>query len=208
MSGLGVGVQYIYTLKIMRFSFVLLSIIMTALLSLNACTNAWDQYPTNPEELSITKPSTIAIGDVISITVTGENDLSNEYTVTDDGTITMPLAGSIKIQGLNAVQARQSIRSALMNGGYLVNPEVIVTTHTTQSFYIMGEILNAGEFKHTPGMTLLEAVAKAGGFSYRANQTTFDIVRHDETQGNRVIRGNIASNIRPGDIIRVRERLF
>lgn len=174
---------------------------------LNACTGAWNDYPQRSD--SQAPPASILnVGDILTVNVYGEDNLSSDYSVETDGTITMPLAGSVLVRGLKTDEAAQVIRLALIKGGYLIDPQVIASTNRTQIFYVMGEVLNTGEFKHIDGLTLLEAVAKAGGFSYRANQSQFDIVRRDQEDGDVVIKADIATLILPGDIIRVRERLF
>jgi len=72
---------------------------------------------------------------------------------------------------------------------------------------VMGEVGSAGQYSYRPGMTVQMAVAGAGGFSSRANQSNADITRqvNGEVFTGRVI---ISDPIMPGDTIYVRERIF
>ena len=173
-----------------------------------ACSGEWKTYPQKAEGYEPVTASVLRAGDVIEVNVYGEDELLGDYTVSPVGTIIMPLAGAIDVQGLTPVQVGQNIRNALIDGGYLVDPQVIVSTDKTLNYYIMGEVLKSGEYDYRDGLTLLEAVAKAGGFTYRANQTKFDIVRQNMDGGETVLYGTIATTVMPGDLIRVRERLF
>lgn len=173
-----------------------------------ACSGEWKTYPKTPEGYEPVTVSVLRAGDVIEVNVYGEDELSGDYTVSPVGTIIMPLVGAIDVEGLTPVQVGQNVRNALIDGGYLVDPQVIVSADKTLNYYIMGEVLKSGEYDYKSGLTLLEAVAKAGGFTYRANQTKFDIVRQNMDGGETIAQGTIATAVMPGDVIRVRERLF
>lgn len=176
-------------------------------LALTACTGAWDHYPENTQSSHV-MPQTIANDDSLMITVYGEESLSGEFPVTPTGSITMPLIGDIAVSGLTPQTAAEHIQNAYKQG-YLVNPDVTVTVVKTQSFSILGEVLQAGEYPYKNDMTVLQAVAKAEGFSYRANQGQFDIIRKlPDGSEIRMDDALLSTRLHPGDTIRVRERFF
>lgn len=180
---------------------------IAAFLMLSACTGAWETYPPAPQSIQAAKPSFYA-GEVVTIAVFGEDSLSGDYTISNDGFIKFPLVGDIAIIGLTQVEAELKIAQLLMKGGYLLNPEITVSAANEQTFSIMGEVLNTGEYPYKNDMTVLDAVARGGGFSYRANQTKFDIVRKMPDGSEDVINAQLSTRIAPTDIIRVRERFF
>ena len=91
--------------------------------------------------------------------------------------------------------------------GYLLEPRVTVEVLTFNPFYVMGEVRAPGEFPYAMGMTVLSAIARAGGYDYRGRQGEVVLVR---TSGGKQqeFRANERTPILPGDIVRVLERNF
>lgn len=144
--------------------------------------------------------------DKIKITVFGEKDLSGDYKLGGDGAIAMPLIGVINLQGLSLRQAESEIETKLQDG-YLKTPSVSIEVAESRPFYIMGEVRRPGSYNYINGMSVLQAVAISGGFTYRANQKTVDILRGNATpQEPKPYPPESA--VRAGDIIFVRERFF
>jgi len=156
------------------------------------------------EELK--KPYTLDSGDRMRVTVFGQNDLTNTYSVEKSGYIAFPLIGSVIARGHTPKQVESEIARKL-RAGFLRNPDVSVEIAQYRPFFIMGEVATGGQYTYVPGMTVQNAVAIAGGFSARAEQADTDITR--QVNGN-VMTGRvlISDPILPGDTIYIRERLF
>lgn len=182
-------------------------IYIVMILLLGACTGAWQTYPAQTDG-AVAANSSLGVGDVVTVHVLDEDSLSADYTISHIGEITMPLIGAVNVQGLSPKDTGELIEKSLIKGGFLINPEVIVSMTKNRMFAIMGEVMHAGEYEYKADMSILDAVAKAGGFSYRALQTKFDIVRKLPDGSETVMVGGLSTRIAPNDIIRVRERFF
>src|SRR5215207_6949644 len=110
--------------------------------------------------------------DVVNVTVLGETDLSRKYTIEQDGTFTFPLIGRVTARGLTLRALEQELKSKLVSGGFLKNPEVSVAVDAYQSQRIMvwGQVNQPGEYKLTGDMTLLSALAQAGSITASAGR--------------------------------------
>lgn len=108
--------------------------------------------------------------DVLNITVLGEEDLSRKYTIEQDGTFTFPLIGRVTARGLTLRALEQELRTKLVAGGFLKNPEISVAIDAYQSQRIMvwGQVNQPGEYQLTGDMTLLSALARAGSVTATA----------------------------------------
>lgn len=181
-----------------------LSAMILSLLALAACA-----HPTvAPEYLaaSANEPYRLASGDRLRIIVFGQDSLSNSYAVGADGRIAMPLIGPVEARGLTTRELEGRVAGRLAEG-YLRDPRVSVEVETFRPFFILGEVNQSGQYPFVHGMTALTAVAIAGGFSPRAAQSSVDITR--AVQGEVVtIAVPIATPLRPGDTVVVRERFF
>ncbi len=91
--------------------------------------------------------------------------------------------------------------------GYLQKPRVNVEVVNYRPFYIPGEVKRPGGYSYVSGMTVLNAVALGGGFTYRAQKGRMTITRGDDNdEENRRVKPEEV--VLPGDIIRVPERFF
>lgn len=149
---------------------------------------------------------TLGSGDKLRVIVFGEDDLSGQFELDGNGSFSMPLIGQVNAAGLTVSQVEGEIASKLRQG-YLRNPSVSVEVLNYRPFYIHGEVKSAGEYPYTNGLTLQNAVAKAGGYSYRANTKTVYIRRANETT-ERAYNLDQPVEVLPGDTIRVPERFF
>jgi protein involved in polysaccharide export with SLBB domain len=145
-------------------------------------------------------------GDKIKVTVYGEDDLSGEFIIDGSGHIQLPLIGQLKAAGLNTHQFVDEVRTALQNG-YLNDPKINVQVLNYRPFYIIGEVNKPGEYPFESGLTILRAVALAGGYTYRANDDKVYVRRVNEPQESRM-PADSTTRIYPGDIVRVPERIF
>lgn len=147
----------------------------------------------------------LGIGDKLKITVFGEDSLSGAVDVNAAGQVALPLAGEVPAQGKTLNQFRDAVVQRLADG-YLKNPKVTVEITNYRPFYIHGEVKNGGEFAYKTGLRLRDAVAMAGGYTYRANQS-YAIVSRDGMEDVRV-PANTMVTILPGDNVRIPERFF
>lgn len=145
-------------------------------------------------------------GDRLRVTVFGQQDLTNAYTVDGSGVISMPLIGTVGARGRTTEELESAIAYDL-RGGYLRNPSVSVQVEAYRPFYILGEVNSAGQYPFVDGMTGETAAAIAGGFTPRADKRTVTVTRRVDGQ---VLRGRQAMRepILPGDTVHVGERFF
>lgn len=150
----------------------------------------------------------LGAGDKLRITVFGEENLTGEYSVTANGTIAFPLIGDIAAVGHTLTQIQDAIRVKLA-AGYIKDPRVAVEVLEYRTFYILGEVNKPGEYPYRASLTLDQAVATAGGYSYRANRKRFAITHAtDATEARLHFRDSRTLRIEPGDTIRILERFF
>lgn len=154
----------------------------------------------------LNQPYLLDAGDKVRVTVYDQPDLTNTYAVHKSGYIAFPLVGAVPARGNTVQQLEAAIAKGLRNG-YIRNPDVSVEVDQYRSIYVMGEVGAAGQYTYTPGMTVQNAIAAAGGFSARASQEGADVTR--QVNGE-VMTGHvpISDPLLPGDTIYVRERLF
>lgn len=154
----------------------------------------------------ITQPYLLDAGDRIRVTVFDQDDLSNTYSVDKSGYIAFPLVGQVAARGRTAQQMEGQLAAKLQQG-FLRNPDVAVEVAEYRPVFVMGEVGAGGQYGYTPGMTVQNAIAAAGGFSPRGNQASVDITRqiNGEIMTGRV---TISDPVFPGDTIYVRERWF
>src|SRR3982750_2779072 len=153
----------------MRWSVVLVAV---ATILLGGCT--LNAVPT----AMLTVPTEYALdtGDVVRVTVYGDATISNTYTVTDKGTINVPLAGSVQVRGRPVTAAEQTI-TRLLADGYMISPKVSVEITAYRPFFIEGAVTTSGQFPYVWGMTGRAAVATAGGFKDFADRTHLTLYR-------------------------------
>lgn len=142
--------------------------------------------------------------DKLRIIVFGEEELSGEFEVDSTGRISLPLIGQVRAQGQTLRELEERVADRLRDG-YLRDPRVNAEVMSYRPFYIIGEVENGGEYPFVSGMNVLNAVALAGGYTYRANESKVFITRNGREHE---FSATAETRIRPGDVIRVSERLF
>jgi polysaccharide export outer membrane protein len=144
--------------------------------------------------------------DRLRVTVFGHPDLSGEFEVDGSGSISMPLIGQMRAIGLSTVELETAIAEKLSDG-YVLNPRVSAEVINYRPFYILGEVGRPGEYPYTSGLTVQNAVAAAGGFTYRANKRAVFIKSIDSDE--EILYDLTPSTVvKPGDTIRIGERIF
>ena len=144
--------------------------------------------------------------DRVRLKVYGEQDITGEYEVDTNGYISVPLAGRVKAAGLNTRQLEKAVASALSRG-LLKDPRVNAEVATYRPFFILGEVKKAGEYPYKSGLTVLDAVASAGGYTYRANEGKV-VIRRAGSNVEETIALDAPVPVFPGDNIRIPERYF
>lgn len=145
-------------------------------------------------------------GDRLGITVFNEKELSVEAKLTDAGTLSYPLLGEIRAQGMTIGKLQEHLTQQL-RAGYLVNPQVYVTILEYRQFFVNGEINKPGGFPYQPGLTVRKAISLAGGFTPRASYTKIFIIHEDDPQG-RPRPASLDTVLRPGDILTIEQSFF
>lgn len=145
-------------------------------------------------------------GDRLRLIVYGEPDLSGEFDVSGTGRVALPLIGQVNAKGLTLHDFERAVEMKLREG-YLTDPRVSAEVLNYRPFYIMGEVVKPGEYPYTSGMTVLNAIAVAGGYTYRADDTRVFVAR-ERSQGEQDVRQLETTPVQPGDVIRIPERFF
>lgn len=156
----------------------------------------------------ITQGYRIADGDKLKVTVFDEPTLTGEFAVGLDGSLSLPLINSMQASGQTPNELGAKITSALAAGGYVLSPRVSVEVAQHRPFYILGEVNAPGEYPYIGDLTVDQAIAKAKGYSARANKSEVVLQRQGWTQGRRVRLDTAPLLIAPGDTITVQEAFF
>ena len=146
----------------------------------------------------------LGTGDRLRITVFGENDLSGEFVVGSNGMIAFPLVGEIKASDRTLQEVGTAIVDKL-KPDYLKNPQVSLEVLNYRPFYILGEVKNPGSYAYVSRMQVVNAVALAGGYTYRARHSRMTIKRAGSGRDEPADENTI---VLPGDVIEVPERFF
>lgn len=149
---------------------------------------------------------TLGPGDKIRLTVFGEEDLSGEFEVDGTGTLALPLVGQMQAGGRTPREVEQQITKTLSDG-YLVNPRVSMEVLNFRPFFILGEVNKPGSYPYVNDMSVISAVALAGGYTPRAVIGKVYIKRASDSSRKEVEAPEDAK-VYPGDVIRVDERFF
>lgn len=147
-------------------------------------------------------------GDRLRITVYGETSLTGEYAVTSGGLISFPLIGDVVAGNRTRSEIQTTIHDRLA-AGYLHDPRVAVEIVDFRNFYVLGEVNKPGEYPYRPNLSLEQAIATAGGFTYRASQKKI-MVRHNSEDSYHPVKAdaNTPLQLQPGDTVKVGERFF
>ena len=151
-------------------------------------------------------PPKLEAGEKMRVTVYSEPSLSGEYRIDPSGFVSLPLAGTIKATGLTEAQFAEELAEHLSHG-YLKNPKITVSITRFTPFYILGEIRRPGSYPYTAGMNVFNAIAIAGGLTYRANHSVI-LIEHEGQTGMHAYDLSWPIPILPGDIIKVPMRYF
>jgi polysaccharide export outer membrane protein len=189
-----------------KLTFAVMSLLMTIGALAGPAQAA--QAPASPVASPADLEYRLAPGDRIRVIVFGEESLTGEYAINSSGLLSFPLVGNINASN-QTVEGLQTLLTQALANGYLLDPKVNVQIVSFRPFFILGEVNRPGNYPAATGMTLEQAVASAGGFTYRANTKKVYLKAATETQ-ERLINLRESANIiiRAGDTVRVAERHF
>jgi protein involved in polysaccharide export with SLBB domain len=148
----------------------------------------------------------LAAGDRVKVVVFGQEDLSGEYEVDNEGRLSLPLIKSFPAAGFTVQEIEETV-TVKLKPDYLKNPRVSVVILEYRPLYILGEVKNPGGYPYSSNMTVVSAVALAGGYTYRAKKDEITIVRAGDPKHEKM-RADSNTLVLPGDVIEVPERFF
>jgi polysaccharide export outer membrane protein len=147
----------------------------------------------------------LGTGDKLKVTVFGEEDASGEYEIDATGAISARLIGRVQVKNMTVQEVEQMLVDQYRSRGFFKNPRISIELTNLRPFFILGEVEKRGSYPYVNGLTVAQAVAIAGGYTYRASRTRITIQRvgapHEEPAKEN-------DPVYPGDIIRVPERFF
>jgi polysaccharide export outer membrane protein len=183
-----------------------LASVVFATMALSACGAPSVSVPVAAVAPPMENSYRLGAGDKIRVSVFGEPNLTGEYQVDGGGTVTLPLIGRVKAAGLTSDELKKGLERNYRE--YLKAPDVSVAILNYRPFYIVGEVNKPGNYPYVSGITVINAVAIAGGFTYRANTSNFYVQRKKKDDASSQIVAEQTTEVRPGDVIIVRERYF
>lgn len=184
-------------------TFIRVVVTLCLALALAACTSGLHRS----YSVDTSGPYLLDTGDVVRVTVYGEDDLSNTYRVDDSGFISFPLTGPIEVRG-STTQTASARLSAALAAGFLRNPNVAVEVAEYRPFFIQGEVSAPGQYPFVYGITARAAISTAGGFTETASRD--HVVIYRPIAGNKMAKGSVDLDfpVFPGDTIVVEDRWF
>jgi protein involved in polysaccharide export with SLBB domain len=161
--------------------------------------------------------STLGPNDLFEVRVYQEPELSGMYQVGPQGDIMFPLCKQVVVNGLTANGAAEKLRDCLAKG-FLRNPQVsvLVKEFNSRKVFVFGEVQKPGTFPFEDGMSVVQALTLAGGFTKQAAQNSTSVTRHIRGQEVKlkvnvqdIALGKAANfTLEPGDIVYVPESMF
>jgi protein involved in polysaccharide export with SLBB domain len=160
---------------------------------------------------------TIGVDDIFDVKVVGETEMTSSYRVAVDGTIDFPYVGRLKVEGMTPGEVQQLLTKEL-RGGYLVAPQVLVMMHewNSRKIAVLGQVNKPGSVTYFPRMTVMDAIAAAGGFTPVAAQNSVKLRRevNGRTQSATCRVSDISEGrapnvvLLPRDVLFIEERIF
>jgi polysaccharide export outer membrane protein len=186
-------------------------------LAATACGHARTGLAPAPIPDSPSIASTLGAGDVFEVRVFQEPELSGVYQVGPQGDVIYPLCQRVVVAGLTANGAAEKLRDCLSKG-FMRDPQVsvLVKEYNSKKVFVFGEVQKPGTFSYEDGMSIVQAVTIAGGFTKSAAQNSTSVTRRvNGTEAK--IKVNVQDialgkapnfTLEPGDIVYIPESLF
>jgi polysaccharide biosynthesis/export protein len=149
----------------------------------------------------------LGVDDEIRVVTYGQDQLTSDFRVDSNGKVAFPLTGRLQAAGLTTSELSAEISAALEKARMVREPNVTVEVTAYRLVSVLGEVAKPGEYPYQPFMTMLTAVASAGGFTYRALESRAYVVRQE---GDHTVVGRLLPQdyVKPGDVIKIYERHF
>jgi protein involved in polysaccharide export with SLBB domain len=162
----------------------------------------------------------LSANDLVEIRVYQEPDLDSRVRIAGDGSVTLPLIGTVSLGGKSVNEASDFLRRKY-GERFLVNPQltVTVTDFSKRRFTVLGQVQSPGSYTmpNNEEVTLLQAIGMAGGFTRIAEPSNITVKRTEnggeslmKLNAKRMARGSASAafKIQPGDVINVPESIF
>lgn len=188
--------------------FGIIHLCAAGVLAFCSCTGAWSQQAVTPETVNtpvspaVAHALPISSGDLIAVNVFDTPELSGPLRVNEKGFITVPVAGSMSVEGMTAEQAALAIEKFLREKDVMKAPtvNVFVTEYATQGVNMMGEIKTPGIYPLLGGHGLLDLISAAGGLTPTAGRVVTITHKEDPAHPQNVsLDAGADVDIRPGD---------
>lgn len=143
----------------------------------------------------------ISPAELLEITVYQEPDLNRQVRVSPEGTITLPLAGMVKVGGLSVADAEQAVRDKLKR--FVINPQVsvFIKEYGNKQVYVLGQVKNPGAYPlptEAP-LTVIEAITLAGGFTEYAAMDRTRVIRKGSGGVSQAFMIKVSAIMKHGD---------
>ena len=149
----------------------------------------------------------LGAGDVVSIRVFGEEELTREKVrLSDAGTLSYPVLGELRVQGMTVGDLEKLIIESL-KGRILVNPRVSVQLDEYRPFFVNGMVEKPGSYPYLPGLTVRKAASIAGGLKGRASKSGIYIIRSGDPS-QQAYKVDLNETVLPGDTIIIEQSFF
>jgi polysaccharide export outer membrane protein len=179
----------------------------------NAGSSKWAGAPPGSLASARAMEAPIGAGDMLEVTEAHGPELHAMVRVSEAGTVTLTLAGEVKIDGLDERGAAHAIEAALKDRGMLLRPQVtvLVTTYAGQDVSVLGEVARPGVYSYTVHHRLLDLISAASGLSQNAGRLVTITHRSDSEKQETVVldpaavdaNGKHNPELLPGDTVQV-----
>lgn len=177
-------------------------LVIFSLIFLSACATTTGLRPVALQDYQFR----LGAGDVVTVDIYQEENLSKNYSISSDGVIAFPLLGNVQAKGLTLAELKARLIEAL-SAKVLKDPQVNVSIAEYRPVYILGEVQNPGEYVYSEHMSVMALIAKSGGFTFRANENIVAI-RHENEAQERTYTLTPDAAVAPGDVIRIDRAVF
>jgi polysaccharide export outer membrane protein len=180
-----------------------LAVILLAFGALVACQPSGVQMtPTTPPQPFQPEAYVLRTGDAVQITVFENSDLNGTYRIPAQGSIAFPLIGDVVASGRTVDDVEAELTQRL-GSGFLINPRVSVDVAEYRPIYVIGGVRLPGLVPYTPGLSVLGAIAAAGGHSDLAILTEPPFLIRAEDPSKAKVEASVNDPVYPGDIVEV-----
>ena len=178
---------------------------VVGLTTLSGCSTASSRL--DPLAAVAPSPYRVGAGDEVRISVGGLDAITNTYVIGDTGMISLPMLAPIAVAGRTVAEMQDAIAQELRTRQLVNDPNVQAQVVKYRPFFILGEVQRPGQYPYVPGMSVLNAVSIAGGYTFRAQRKYAAISR---PAGDRIVEGRAGPNtpILPGDTVTIDESWF